>query len=82
MYTFPGNILADEGTEDEQRAEMTIKERLAQLGEEMVVKVASSQLRREADSAGNNSLTELNLATNARSGRSIFRSDGDCCQYV
>ena len=52
MHAFPGNALADVGTDDEQRLEMTIKERLTHLGEEMVVKEASSQLGEE-DSDGN-----------------------------
>ena len=102
MYTFPGNALADGGTDGQQRVEMTIKKRLAHLGDKMVVKEASSQLVEAEHSAGNEvsaqrlnvtvtdgqqqflklvfSGTELNLVIKVRMGRSIFPSDGECCQ--
>ena len=101
MYTFPGNALADGGTDDEQRVEMTNKDRLPHLGDKMVVNEESSQLGEAEHSAGNEvsaqrlnvtvtdgeqflklvySETELNLVIQVRMGRSIFPSDGECCQ--
>ena len=101
MYTLSGNALADGGTDDKQRVEMTNKERLAHLGDKMVVKEASSQLGEVEHSAGKEvssqrlnvtvtdgqqflklvfSGTELNLVIKVRMGRSIFPSDGECCQ--